>query len=184
MLRSAQSSMGTEPRHPRRLLALLTAGALNDLHAAMRAEPVAPLTARQEAIWLFEQLTPGTSAHHLSEAYRVSGSLDRAALARAFDAFAMRHAILRTRFAQVEGRPVQTAAEVGTIPLEEIDLTSVPAQRREEEAARRYKAFAERPFEFGTGPLVRAQLIALADCEHIVQVALHGLVTDEASLEI
>jgi amino acid adenylation domain-containing protein len=184
MLTSAQLSTPTQALYPRRLLALLTAGALADLHVPTRSELVTPLTARQEGIWLFEQLSRGTCAHHLAEAYRVSGTLDRAALSRAFDALAMRHAILRTTFTQLDGQPVQTVGRWGRIPLDEIDLTSVPAEGREEEAARRCNAFAERPFDLGSGPLARAQLITVARCEHILQVALHGLVADEASLEI
>jgi amino acid adenylation domain-containing protein len=184
MLTSAQLSIPTQARYPRRLLALLTAGTLNDLHVPARSELVAPLTYRQEGIWLFEQLSPGTCAHHHAEAYRVSGTLDRAALSRAFEQLAMRHTILRTTFAQIDDQPVQTLAGWARIPLEEVDLTSAPADRREEEAGRSCKAFAERPFDLENGPLVRAQLITLATCEHVVQVALHGLLADEASLEI
>ena len=65
---------------------------------------------------------------------------DRDALARAFGSLAMRHAILRTTFAKLDDYPVQTAARSGCIPLEEIDLRSVAAGRREEEAALRCAA--------------------------------------------
>lgn len=184
MLTSEQSPITTRARYPRRLLGLLAAGALDDLHVPVRSELVAPLTAKQEGIWLFEQLSPGTCVHHLSEAYRVSGNLDREALTRAFDGLAMRHAILRTTFAQLDDRPVQSVTRTGGIPLEEIDLTTVATEDRHEEALRRCKAFAERPFDLGSGPLARAQLITLGNCEYIVQVTLHGLIADETSLEI
>ncbi len=184
MLTSAQSSTPTHTRYPRRLLALLNAGTLHDFEVAARSELVAPLTTRQEGIWLFEQLSPGTCAHHFAQAYRVRGTLDRAALGRAFDALAARHAILRAMFTQVDGQPTQAVARAGRMPLEQIDLASVPAELREEFASERCKAFASSPFDLEHGPLARAQLIALARSEHIVQIALHGLIADEASLEI
>jgi amino acid adenylation domain-containing protein len=181
---SAQSSTSTQARYPRRLLSLLDAGSLNDLRVPARSELVAPLTARQEGIWLFEQLSPGTRAHHLSEAYRVGGDLDYDALARAFEALAMRHAILRTTVTQLDDFPVQTVGRSRNIPLERIDLRSVAADRREEEAQRRCRSFAERPFELANGPLVRAHVLVLSNCEYIVQIALHGIVADEESFEI
>jgi amino acid adenylation domain-containing protein len=96
----------------------------------------------------------------------------------------MRHAILRTRFTQIDGRAVQIVARSGGIPYEESDLRSVAAERRQQEAARTCNAFAERPFALGDGPLVRAQVLALTNSEHIVQIVLHGLVADEQSLEV
>ncbi|HYZ15668.1 MAG TPA: amino acid adenylation domain-containing protein [Candidatus Acidoferrum sp.] len=184
MLTPPQSRTLPRARYPRRLLALLTAGALSDLRVLPQSEPAAPLTTRQEGMWLLERLAPCTGARHLSEVYRVSGDLDRRALARAFGALAMRHAILRTTFAQHDDRPIQTVQRSGRVPLEELDLTSVPAEDREAEAARRCAAFAERSFDIENGPPARAALMKLADGEYLVQVAMHGLVGDEASFEI
>lgn len=183
MLTPAQSRTLPPARYPRRLLALLSAGALSDLRVEPRSELVAPLTTRQEGIWLFERLSPGTSVHHLSDIYRVRGDLDRRALARAFGALAMRHAILRTTFAQYDDRPIQTVQRSGRIPLEEIDVTSI-AEDREEETMRRCAASAERSFDLGAGPLARALLVKLAEGEHLVQVAMHALIGDETSLEL
>ena len=176
--------MLTTAHHPRRLRGLLTDVALSEFHVLARREPNAPLSVGQERMWLTERLSPGTCAHHLSEAYRVRGDLDRAALSRAFDALVTRHTTLRTTVSDVDDRPIQVVFRYGRFPLEEIDLRRLSPDRRADELAQRCVALAERPFDLEHGPLVRAQLIQLADDEHLVQVALHGLVADEASLAI
>jgi non-ribosomal peptide synthetase component F len=142
------------------------------------------MTARQEGIWFFEELSPGTSVHHLSEGYRIRGDLDVQALHRAFDALAMRHEILRAKFGYPDGRPMQIVAKAGTVPVEEIDMSAVPPEDREHEAARRCSAFAQRTFDLVEGPLARALLIKLSEDEHILQVTVHGIVADEASFAI
>ena len=73
-----------------------------------RARPaVLPLSYAQERLWLLEQIGGLGSAYNMPAAVRLRGALDVAALERAFAAVVERHEALRTRFAVVDGSPVQ-----------------------------------------------------------------------------
>src|SRR5690242_3941495 len=65
----------------------------------------------QARLWFFEQLHPGSSAYTMAMAWRLKGSLDRKALASAFDEIIARHEVLRARFVSVDGVPAQAVDE-------------------------------------------------------------------------
>ena len=46
---------------------------------------VFPLALGQESLWFVEELTPGTAAYNMPEAWRLRGHLDRGALQRSLD---------------------------------------------------------------------------------------------------
>ncbi len=66
-----------------------------------------PLSYAQERLWLLEQIGGLGSAYNLPAAIRLRGELDVAALQRAFALVVERHEVLRTRFAVLDGSPVQ-----------------------------------------------------------------------------
>src|SRR5262249_49679713 len=54
----------------------------------------------------------------------------------------------------------------------------LPVPEREEEARRRARELAARPFSLERGPLVRACLLRLSEAEHWLAVTLHHIATD------
>ncbi len=143
-----------------------------------------PLSFAQERLWLLDRLEPGVATYHMAGSTRLAGRLDAAALRRALGEIVRRHEALRTTFPEREGRPVQaiqgwTAPET---PL--LDLTALPAGRREREADRLERAEARRSFDLARGPLLRARLLRLAPGAHRLLLVLHHIVADEASLQV
>jgi hypothetical protein len=91
------------------------------------------LSYAQARIWFLDQLSPGGTDYVLPYALRLAGVLDAAAMEHAFAAVTARHAVLRTRYASDDGRPVQVVDEGAVVPLEVTDLRGLPR----EEADRR-----------------------------------------------
>ncbi|MET0233202.1 MAG: amino acid adenylation domain-containing protein, partial [Kibdelosporangium sp.] len=136
-----------------------------------------PLSPAQRRLWFLDQLGPGGNDYNVPVALRFSGRLDAEALHTALTGVVARHEALRTTFHTVDGGTSQVINAVAGVPLPVIDLRDGTAQltdvlRRE----------ISRPYDLGTGPLLRAQLIRLADQEHVLLVQAHHIVIDGWSM--
>lgn len=141
-----------------------------------------PLSFYQQGLWVLSQLMPETSLYHVPKAIRLSGKLDISALERTLTEIVARHETLRTRFVATEGVPMQVISERLDIHLPTIDLSD--RGDNEAEAARVLRDEARRPFNLGTGPLVRALLVKLASEEHIFLITMHHIITDGWSVGV
>src|SRR5947209_7602590 len=90
-----------------------------------------------------------------------------------------RHEVLRTRFANVEDRPVQVISANLTLDLAITDLSE--SADAEKEAQRLINEEAMRPFDLAQGPLVRASLLRLSEQEHVLLLNVHHIVSDRWS---
>ncbi|HEX6912045.1 MAG TPA: amino acid adenylation domain-containing protein, partial [Longimicrobium sp.] len=89
-----------------------------------------------------------------------------------------RHAVLRTRFPQVGGVPVQAVAPFAGFALARIDLAAVDADGREAKVRRAAEAEAARPFDLAAGAPFRAALLRVDDEAHVLVLAMHHIVGD------
>ncbi|MBI3847817.1 MAG: amino acid adenylation domain-containing protein, partial [Planctomycetes bacterium] len=144
----------------------------------------APLSSAQERLWFLEQLEPGTSVYNVFGAVRLSGPLDRAALERTFEEIVRRHEALRTKVSSNGGTPLQRVAENVDAKPRVVDLRDFPTATRDAEVARLAAVESRRPFDLECGPLLRTTLVQLADDEHALFVAMHHIVSDEASVNV
>jgi amino acid adenylation domain-containing protein len=143
-----------------------------------------PLSFAQERLWFLHQLEPDGAAYNLSLAVRLTGRLDRMALAGALSALVIRHEPLRTTFRAGEKGPVQVVRAPGPFPLPAVDLAGLRADLREAEARRLIAGEAMRPFDLARGPVLRALLLYLGPGEHRALLALHHIAGDGWSLDI
>ncbi len=143
-----------------------------------------PLSFAQERLWFLDRFEPGGAAYNVPVAVRLGGELDLARFASALTGVARRHEVLRSRFHEVDGRPVQVIDPVPDLPLRYADLSALPADEREDEAGRLLAAEARRPFDLAAGPLARALLLRLGTGEHLALLTLHHVVTDGWSMGV
>ncbi len=145
-----------------------------------------PLSLAQQRLWFLDQLDKTAStAYHLSTALRLSGKLDVAALQATLDRIVARHENLRTHFVAIDGVPYQQIGPGNSgFALRREDLSGLPVDEREASVAALTASEARAPFELSTGPLIRGQLLTLADDEHVLLVTQHHIVTDGWSLSI
>ncbi|MEC3919457.1 non-ribosomal peptide synthase/polyketide synthase [Nocardia sp. CDC160] len=139
-----------------------------------RTEPgPAPLSLAQQRMWVLNRLHPESGAYNVPAAVRLTGELDLAALTAALRDLLERHEILRTRYPEVDGEPVQVVLELGELDGE---LTPIPVP--ESELGARLLAAATVGFDVTAAPPVRAHLFALSPTEHVLLVVLHHISTD------
>jgi len=144
-----------------------------------------PLSSPQERLWFLDRLMPGNPFYNLAGGVLLNGPLQPAALRAAFAALLRRHEVLRTGFSEVAGGPLQRIEpEVGfALPL--IDLSALPAARRDHEAGRIAADRVRQPFDLARPPLLRGTLLRLGDSNaHALLYAIHHIVADGWSLGI
>ena len=90
-----------------------------------------PLSFAQQRLWFLDQLQRGNSAYNISQALRMSGPLDVAALEKTLNEIGRRHETLRTTFTTAQGRPVQVISPAFHISLRVEDLRALPEDKRE-----------------------------------------------------
>ena len=84
----------------------------------------------------------------------------------------------------MDGRPVARVAPALELELRRLDLSAMPAASRRRAADEALAEAAARPFELATGPLVRAALVRLDDSDHLLQIGMHHMLCDGASLDV
>ncbi|MCI0419792.1 MAG: condensation domain-containing protein [Acidobacteria bacterium] len=143
-----------------------------------------PLSFAQQRMWLLDQLMPGSFLYNISEAVRLTGALDVAALEQTTNEIVRRHEVLRTTFPVVDGQPVQNIAPSLAVTLPVVDLGELDESEREAEVRRLATEQARQPFDLARGPLARVILLRLGKEEHVVLFTLHHIVSDGWSMGV
>jgi amino acid adenylation domain-containing protein len=143
-----------------------------------------PLSFAQERMWFLEQIDPGSSAYNLLTPARLQGRLDPPVLARAFRELVRRHEVLRTTFDVEAGRPVQVISRSLRLALPVVDLSALPAGRREPEALAHAATVRSLPFDLARGPMLRLALVRLAREDHALLLVMHHIVSDGWSMGV
>lgn len=143
-----------------------------------------PLSFAQQRLWFLDQLDPGNPAYNILIAVQLAGYLNRAALAEALNAIVQRHEALRTTFHLVDGQPVQQVAPTLVLESPVIDLQSLSPEQQIQVVQQQAVAEAQRPFDLSQAPLVRSQLLQLAESQHVILLTLHHIVSDGWSMDV
>ena len=147
----------------------------------LRAEPRparVPLSYAQQRLWFLDQLQGAGTEYNMSEALRLRGRLDPAALEAALQLVVERHEILRTYFATVDGMPTQVIVRQLRIPVPVEDLRGWSAEQQQARVRAARREESETPFDLARGPLLRCRLLQLAAQEHVLLWTFHHIVSD------
>ncbi|MER6737727.1 amino acid adenylation domain-containing protein [Streptomyces puniciscabiei] len=136
-----------------------------------------PLSFAQRRMWLLHQLEQGAATYNISAAFRLTGSLDEAALGAAVRDVVDRHEILRTVYATDDGgepfsRILPTAEADPRLRVVEVAPEDV-AGAIEEAVAHRFDLAAELP--------LRASLFRCSPEEHVLVMVVHHIASDGSS---
>jgi amino acid adenylation domain-containing protein len=143
-----------------------------------------PASPAQRRLWLLHQLEPGSAAYNLAGALRIRGPLEVRALERALAETVRRHEPLRTRFAEVDGEPVQVIDPAADADLPVIDLADRNEAEREDALRALAADEALRPFDLRAGPLLRCTLARVGEDDHALLVTLHHVIADGWSIGV
>ncbi|MGW4690256.1 amino acid adenylation domain-containing protein, partial [Streptomyces sp. NPDC004244] len=146
------------------------------LERAERPELV-PLSSAQRRLWFLRQLEGAAPVYNMPLAWRLSGPLDRVALAHALADVVDRHESLRTVYPAVDGVPFQRVLPPGAVrpqlrvtPAGGTDLPQLLADA------------AARGFDLAAEPPLRAELFGTAPGEHVLLLVMHHIAGDGWSL--
>ncbi|MGP1384403.1 MAG: aminotransferase class III-fold pyridoxal phosphate-dependent enzyme [Thainema sp.] len=146
-----------------------------------------PLTPSQQEIWLLAHLqTAASLAYNESIWLDLRGKLEVSVLHRSLQQVVNRHEALRTAFLP-SGEAQQIQPQV-TVDLPVIDFTSDSSSASPSEQATRLQAWLQaeqqQPFDLTQAPLLRVQLLKLAEQHYGLVLTVHHIVVDGWSTQV
>jgi non-ribosomal peptide synthetase component F/thioesterase domain-containing protein/acyl carrier protein len=143
-----------------------------------------PCSVAQERFWLLDRLEPGNPSYNVAVRWQLLGQVDEQLLERTWREIIGRHEVLRTRFLELDGKPVQRVVASCAFKLGVVDLTSLTQSERAAEGDRIGLIEARAPFDLGSGPLLRVVLLRFSAEQAIILVTSHQIVCDGWSIGV
>ncbi|MCK0093500.1 non-ribosomal peptide synthase/polyketide synthase [Rhodococcus sp. F64268] len=143
---------------------------------AVRPERL-PLAPAQQRMWFVNQFDTTSAAYNIPLAIRLTGRLDRVALAAAVTDLLDRHETLRTWYPGDENGPRQLIATT-----EKVLIALRPEPTAEADLPGRIAELIGAGFDVAAAVPVRAALLAVSDTEHVLVVVVHHIAADGASM--
>ncbi|MBP0455873.1 AMP-binding protein, partial [Kitasatospora sp. RG8] len=135
-----------------------------------------PLSFAQRRLWFLAKLEGRNTVYNVPTALRLSGELDREALAEALRDVIGRHEVLRTVFPEADGEPYQRI-----LPVEETGFELTHTEVAPEELAGAVAEAGRHAFDLGTEIPLRAWLFGSAPGEHLLVLVVHHIAWDGSS---
>lgn len=143
-----------------------------------------PLSATQTRCWFLDRMQPGNPSLNVAVRWELRGQVQTASIERAFQTVVDRHEILRTRFVEKDGAPMQQVVAGVPFKLDTVDIRAVPEAQQMARVDDIAHEVAERPFDLGQPGLIRATLIRLAADRAILTFVVHQSCFDGASIRV
>jgi amino acid adenylation domain-containing protein len=137
-----------------------------------------PLSHAQQRLWFINQLEENSTQYNIPDALRLRGHLDCEALERAINTIVARHEILRTRFDEIDGEPVQIIEPELRITLSLEDCSTLNHAAQEDKIGEAAGNELAQSFNLRTGPLLRVKLLKLGEQEYVLFRTFHHIVSD------
>ncbi|MGA9871737.1 MAG: amino acid adenylation domain-containing protein, partial [Rhodococcus sp. (in: high G+C Gram-positive bacteria)] len=139
-------------------------------------EPI-PLSYAQQRMWFLNRLDPGSSVDNIALAIRLTGPLDVAALRAAVVDLGTRHASLRTRYPENDGKGSQSVASTN-----DIDIDWRAHTLADFDVADHVQDAIRAPFDVAAAPPFRVRLLSTSEQDHVLVVVVHHIAADGYSM--
>ncbi|PCC14221.1 MULTISPECIES: non-ribosomal peptide synthetase [unclassified Pseudoalteromonas] len=154
-----------------------------------------PVSHSQQRMWLLNNMQGTDNQNNVQAVLKINGPLQKACLQQAVNSILARHEILRTRYVESADGVQQEIVEVAGLPLIEHDLiksqSSLESQTgiaTDDLNGSTVEAIidncARYAFDLAKAPLLRANLICVAEQEHLLALTLPMIAADGESLKI
>jgi thioesterase domain-containing protein/acyl carrier protein len=156
------------------------------MHQFQVAETVArfPTTSAQQRFWFQEQVRPGDVELNIAVRWEIRGTFRESDVERAFQQIVDRHEILRTRFVDDGGVPVQEVVSRCEFRLGSVDLRAVPSEQHEARVDAISRELGARSFDLSTPGLFRVTMVSLAADRAALLIVAHHIVFDGFSIGV
>jgi len=153
-----------------------------DLVTPRTTDAPVPISVEQHGVWLHAAMEPSLPIYNESFTVHRLGSFDLETLEAAFNEILRCHEIWRTSFC-VQGdeinQVIQPQLKVA-IPL--VDLSTIPKEKQDAEARRLATENAILPIDITMAPLFRVRVLRFSQSNHQLQLTVHHIVCDGASI--
>lgn len=137
-----------------------------------------PLSFAQKRLWFLQSLNSDNPFFNSTEALRIKGNLNIAALEQSLATIEQKHEILRASFSTINGQPVQTIGPVTGLKPLVVDLLDKAGEEQEEAMQRLIDKHNLENFVLDNGPLIRIGLVILNRDEHVLIITIHHIISD------
>ena len=144
---------------------------------AKRKDQNIPLSFAQQRLWMLQQFDGIGGTYNMPASLVLEGKLDYEALNKSFNVIIDRHEILRTRFYNVDGFPIQRIDSSFDFKVESENVT-------EDQITSIYKEEAAKPFDLQQDELLRVRLLRISENKHVVLVIMHHIISDGWSIGV
>lgn len=145
---------------------------------AVSRDQALPLSWAQERLWFLDKLEGGNVTNNMPIAVKITGNLHVAVLEQALSELVERHEILRTRFPTIEGSPVQEIVPPLPVVIAIEDFQSLSASVQQITVQQRFDQEIKQPINLAIGPLMRVQLLRLAQQQNVLIITFHHAIYD------
>lgn len=145
---------------------------------------VCPLTLSQQGIWFLWRLEPQSPYYTGQGTLQLKGEFDLLRFQKTWHALLARHEILRVRFGNENGLPVQHFDRTPDTALDCTDLTHLPANEQWHAIEAAANAKTNRALDLEQDPLFQAELFEISETEHQLLLTFHEIVLDLWGLSI
>lgn len=139
----------------------------------------------QKRMYMIYQLSGETITYNMPFIFKLKGDLNEARLRMAWNLLIQRHEVLRTSIELLDGEIIQKVHSLDNVEnfYTYTDLSESNAFERSD-LIKNYREDFFIPFALEKAPLINIQLIKLADDEYEMDVNMHHVVSDGASMNI
>ncbi|MCX7748500.1 MAG: amino acid adenylation domain-containing protein [Clostridia bacterium] len=160
------------------------AGGQEMIKAVFNDSNKAPLSFAQQRLWFLDAMNEKSPQYNLYTCLSLKGHLDRDILERGFNEVIRRHKVLQMSFIEENGQPVQVFNPDAVINIEYMDLRHFNEAERGKRVLDLANEEANRPFDLGKVPLIKAKLYCMDENEHLLLLVVHHIVFDGWSFGI
>ncbi|MFG2386696.1 amino acid adenylation domain-containing protein [Streptomyces avermitilis] len=136
-----------------------------------------PLSYAQQRLWFLNRLEEGSATYNMPIVVRLTGELDRTALAAAVQDVSDRHESLRTRYPDVDGTPYQDI-----VPPEQARVEMEVTGSTDAELPAQLAGVCGHVFDLAEELPLLVHLFALSPHEHVLALVLHHIAGDGWSM--
>lgn len=156
---------------------------MKQIHLAVPIERF-PATAAQKRFWFQEQANPGDVELNIAVRWEIRGTFREPDIESAFQQIVDRHEILRTRFVDEGGEPLQEVVESCAFRLGSVDLRAVPADQHEARVDAISRELGAQHFDLSQPCLFRVTMVSLAADRAALLIVAHHIVFDGFSIGV
>lgn len=142
------------------------------------------LSYSQKRLWIINELNPDSIAYNMPVQITLREKVDADIVRLVFEQLIIRHEALRTKFAVVDGKPVQVIEEFTDVPLKFLDISEMDDIDKSALREEIFKELAVRKFNLQNSPLIYITLVKVDDEQYDLDISMHHIISDGWSMEV